>query len=69
MDQKLLVLKAIFLFFYQTSYLNEEVKCTKPYTSVRVPCGNSEKLNFLIEFGILFSLMFVAKATSQQIKP
>jgi hypothetical protein len=35
LGQLLLILKV--LFIYKTSYLNEEVNCTKPSPSVRVP--------------------------------
>ncbi len=31
------------LIFYKTSYLNEEVNCTKPFPSVSVPCPRPER--------------------------
>jgi hypothetical protein len=36
-DQLHLILKILFTF-YKTSYLNEEVNCTEPSPSVKVPC-------------------------------
>jgi hypothetical protein len=37
LDQLLLILETLFTF-NNTSYLNEEVNCTKPSPSVGVPC-------------------------------
>jgi hypothetical protein len=46
LDQMLLILKIIYFSFYKTSYLNEEMNCTEPFPSVRVPwhalCRNAE---------------------------
>ncbi len=36
-DQLLFILELYFSFFYKTTYLNEEVNCTKPFPLVRVP--------------------------------
>ncbi len=38
LDQLLFLLWILFIFFYKTSYLNEEVNCTEASTSIRVPC-------------------------------
>jgi hypothetical protein len=37
LDQLVFILKFLITFFYKTSYLNEEVNCTEPSPSVRVP--------------------------------
>jgi hypothetical protein len=37
LDQLLFKLKLYFSFFYKTTYLNEEVKCTDPFPSLRLP--------------------------------
>ncbi len=36
-DQRLLILKKVVFVFYKSSCLNEEVNCTEPSPSVRVP--------------------------------
>jgi hypothetical protein len=42
LDPLLLKMQTLFIyFFYETSYLYEEVSCTEPSPSVRIPCGNS----------------------------
>ncbi len=37
LDQFVSKLKILFFLFYKTSYLNEEVNCTEPSTSISVP--------------------------------
>jgi hypothetical protein len=42
-DELVFVLK-LYLSFFTTTYLNEEVNCTKPFPSVRVPCSNLQEI-------------------------
>ncbi len=37
-DDLLFTLKILFIFFYKTSYLNEEIYCTEPSPPVSFPC-------------------------------
>jgi hypothetical protein len=39
LDEVLFNLKLYFPFFTKTTYLNEEVNCTDPFPSVRLPCS------------------------------
>ncbi len=37
--------ETIFFLFFKTTYSNEEVNCTKPFPSVRLPCMYYETFN------------------------
>jgi hypothetical protein len=39
-NRLLFILKILFMFLYETNYLNEEVKCIKPPPFVCIPCHN-----------------------------
>jgi len=42
--QPIFILKVF--FFYKTTYLNEEVNCTGPSPSVRVPCIKPKSIDY-----------------------
>jgi hypothetical protein len=48
LDQLLFILKILFAIFKTTSYLNEEVNCTEPSSSVSIPAYSDHFL--LISF-------------------
>jgi hypothetical protein len=57
LDQLIFMLKILFIFFYKTSYFNEEVNCTEPYPSVSIPWYSTLVLIYItISLSVLISL-------------
>jgi hypothetical protein len=60
--------------FYRTTYLNEEVKCTEPSLSARIPCLQPPHLNVSKNNGLnycnrthLFSKIYAKKKKNRQL--
>jgi hypothetical protein len=64
-DQLLLVLN----FIYKTSYLDEEVNCTKPSPSARVPwCIHRERTNVRSILALLSHIVLIKKLFGDHLK-
>jgi hypothetical protein len=62
-SDKILITKEIFLLFNITSNLNQEVKCTDPSPSVRVPCFSKTPPKKFPEKVIAFNVSFIYTMT------